>query len=96
MMMGSDCPVFFPSKKQVVSRWISPLCITYLLAKACLEELEGLLEFLHRRHNCRSLGSDERKSNLDAKEITPACKRPSPVLVASSSNRLPPKGFRWG
>ena len=86
----------FPSKRLVVSRWTSPPCRICLLAKACHEGLEELLGFRHRRCNWRSLRLDERESNIDPKEIRPASKRPSTILVASSSNMLSSTGSRSG
>lgn len=88
--------MFFPSKRQVVSRRTSPPCIIDLVAKACHQELEGLLEFLHRRRNYHSLRVNERKSDTDAKEITPALERPSMTVVASSSSSLSSTGSRSG
>lgn len=95
-MMGGGCQVFVPSSEQVVSRWTSLSCLIGLLAKACHEASEGLLDFVCRGHNCRSLRLDERKSSIDAEEIKPAFKGSFTTRVASSFNRLSSTGSRSG
>lgn len=85
--------MFVPSSEQVVSRWNSLSCIIGLLAKACHEASEGLLDFVHRGHSYRSLRLDERKSSINAKEIEPTFKGSFTTRHGSSGTSGIPNSF---